>query len=142
MAAVSSHPTPEELAAFQGRRLSEADNDRVSAHVDECTDCQQELDALLLGGVGGLLRARAAEAGRDTSIHQGDSTPLTSAEVMPAAPRGDLPAVPGYELLGELGRGPPARTRPSSPGLCPPACPPWPTSWASGPARRAASACG
>src|SRR5262245_45576981 len=108
-------PTPDELAAFGAGRLPDGALDAVAAHLEGCADCRallSELDGCpdpleqelrrpvpggLFSGDGGAARRDAHAPGAPGA---GDS---------PRAPEGPAaerrPAVPGYELLDELGRG-------------------------------------
>jgi WD40 repeat protein len=92
----SDCPTEQELAAFDLGDLPEAGLEAISQHLERCPDCEAFLDSLdgrtdsaiaclrypgsarTLGGIGALTASRAAA---------------------------DLPAVPGYEVLGFLGEG-------------------------------------
>jgi len=73
--------------------MTASERQRIEAHVDRCNQgCKQALDALLRGNTLSLAPGvtRPGKAASASSIAATDETP---------------PAPPGYEILGELGRG-------------------------------------
>jgi WD40 repeat protein len=113
----SACPSEQELIAFQIGVLADADVDRIAAHLETCPRCEALLDDVD-GRTDPLLYAlRQPPAAPDTGT---DRTPHLHAgaddiarmlarlpSLTPATPSGPdgLPRVPGYEILGELGRG-------------------------------------
>ena len=110
-------PRPEAIADLLADRLGEADRAALEEHVEHCPACQEALERLT-GDAGtsrwqklyeGLARPGEAEVpGLGRLL--GDLAPTGSAP--PAAPGpfpepadAGFPAVAGYEILGELGRG-------------------------------------
>jgi WD40 repeat protein/serine/threonine protein kinase len=107
-------PSPERLADLLADRLAGADADAVEAHVEACAACRQVLERL----------TRAARARKPATSEPGESflhrlllqppptlgdggdtagPPPAGGEGAPLPP-GPL-SVPGYEILGELGKG-------------------------------------
>jgi WD40 repeat protein/serine/threonine protein kinase len=107
-------PSRDELAAYLTDRLSSAEEHTLAAHVQECASCQGLLERLVEDGGGppAPTRVQVAPAGfrppagfveqlREQVLREsGDKTKDESAG-RAAVP----PAVPGYEMLEELGRG-------------------------------------
>jgi WD40 repeat protein/tRNA A-37 threonylcarbamoyl transferase component Bud32 len=88
-------PTPEQLEHFQGGHLDEAERAAVARHVEECAAC--------LHAVGGVLPTtdfKPAQPDARLPPAAEETTPPATGAAAAAAP-----AVPGYEVLGELGRG-------------------------------------
>jgi serine/threonine protein kinase/WD40 repeat protein len=127
------HPTAEQLRAFVEGRLSEEELAAIQEHLDGCAGCQAVLTAPAAEDPF-IARLRLAAALEGTAIerapHPEESTPtfrfatenppsspddlsvlwegtvdLQGAGAVPGYPRGPAPSVPGYEILGELGRG-------------------------------------
>jgi serine/threonine protein kinase len=120
-------PSSEQLRQLLAEQLSDADRDGVEAHVEGCPACQATLEeltgALTPGGRrpegeaegcsrpepdSGFLRrlgrrspkapaAHGRKGGEDTAPSPGPAATLTAAECWPE--------VPGYEILGVLGKG-------------------------------------
>jgi hypothetical protein len=87
------------LAEFLGGRLDEAAAGAVAAHVAACADCAALLDGVPDGPVEELLRATVPDP--DGTL-RGGAAPASGPG---ADPGGGWPSVPGYQILGELGRG-------------------------------------
>jgi eukaryotic-like serine/threonine-protein kinase len=115
-------PTPERLEQLLEERLAGADYDSVSAHVGACPRCQEALERLTAdaAGVGAPSPGPAAAADPSSAFFSRlkqsppPSASFSSGKLLgdgpasggdrppaPAAP----PAVAGYEVLGEVGRG-------------------------------------
>jgi serine/threonine-protein kinase len=102
----SDHPPLDQLRDFNSGRLDEAAQAAVAAHVAGCPACCERLERLaeddpLLG------RLREAEEARRAGGLFGEDVPTqpgTPGE-RPRQATAALPTVPGYELLGEVGRG-------------------------------------
>jgi eukaryotic-like serine/threonine-protein kinase len=91
-------PSPRQLRQWLAECLSEAESQAIEAHVERCRDvCQPLLDSY------------SGFEDDDSS----DAPPAAAPEMPPEAPAGEtpapqpanFPALPGYEILGELGRG-------------------------------------
>jgi WD40 repeat protein len=114
---MSECPRLELIADLLADRLGDADRAAFEEHVEQCTACQDALERLtgdadatrwqrLYAGLAPPGEAEVAGLGRLV----GDLAPTGSAAtVSPGLPRepadAGLPAVAGYEILGELGRG-------------------------------------
>jgi WD40 repeat protein/serine/threonine protein kinase/tetratricopeptide (TPR) repeat protein len=115
-------PAHEQLVLLLAERLGGPEAERVEAHVQGCGRCQEALDALSGGGPTDpgtpalgpeppsefLRRLREARPDPDDRPGPADGAAATvlppgSADAGAAAE--SWPAVPGYEVLGELGRG-------------------------------------
>ncbi len=90
----SACPNPAALQRFLDDELPEADAAPVQEHIDACASCQEAL-ARLLGAFPDPLDA-LAPAPRGS---------LSEQDTIPNASLGPPIEVPGYEVLGELGRG-------------------------------------
>jgi eukaryotic-like serine/threonine-protein kinase len=88
-------PSDEELRHLLADRLAGPDAAALEAHVEGCAACQQALERLTAAGAATL--PPATGAGFPPSL----VVPLPASPDRPLAP----PAVPGYEVRGELGRG-------------------------------------
>jgi formylglycine-generating enzyme required for sulfatase activity/serine/threonine protein kinase len=71
-----AHPTADTLVAFGSGKLDDTTAERVLAHLEQCTECRQQV------------------------ANQTASTPASTPCVPP-----ELPQIPGYDVLRELGRG-------------------------------------
>jgi serine/threonine protein kinase len=118
---MTSCPTGEQLTGLLTEALGAADRDVVARHVDGCAGCQERLARLT--GTETWRRAAPApgDSGEDAMMRRlkqsAASLPLTvlmrgerpagqsAHAVVPWPLRSEWPAVPGYEILGELGRG-------------------------------------
>src|SRR5262245_49355055 len=92
-------PSGDELLAFQLGELAEPQIDTIGAHLQTCARCEEharELDSLS-DGVLAALRRQAGVASADTVAY--GSSAATAPATAPA------PAIPGYDVLGLLGRG-------------------------------------
>jgi hypothetical protein len=98
MSSVSSpHPSPDELAAFGQGKIHPEAQAAIAGHVAECAACC----AALRGVPDDTLLQR---------LRLGHAAPDGAPTVLPADPgaaegSGAGPVTPGYEVLGELGRG-------------------------------------
>jgi WD40 repeat protein len=92
----SNCPTAQELAAFNLGDLPEARLEVISQHLESCPDCEAFLDGL----DDRTDSAIAALRYRGLAKALGRMGALTHAHAA-----ADLPAVPGYEVLGFLGEG-------------------------------------
>jgi WD40 repeat protein len=92
----SDCPTKEELAAFSLGDLPEASLEVISQHLESCPDCEAFLDGL-------DDRADPAIAALRYPGAAGVRTRIGALRASQAA--AELPAVPGYEVLGFLGEG-------------------------------------
>ena len=114
-------PAPERLERLLREELGDAERSCIEAHVEECAACQETLHDLALNTPGPApphLRAALSEsipaetaAEAETFIErlrQQAVTPGPDGRPRAVADRGEAcepPEVPGYEILGELGRG-------------------------------------
>jgi WD40 repeat protein len=89
---MTSHPSVRKLQLFQDDRLGAAESAAIAAHVERCPECQEALDRLTPFGEG------PGTEGPDDGAAGDEHGPAP-----PPAAR--WPAVPGYEVLAELGRG-------------------------------------
>jgi WD40 repeat protein len=89
---MSAHPSTQKLLHFQDEQLGAAESAAIAAHVEQCPECQQALDRLTPFG----------EGPEEETPVEGTSDGAWG----PAPPPGGRwPAVAGYEVLAELGRG-------------------------------------
>src|SRR5262245_44496169 len=98
-------PPRERLEGLLEEVLEEAERESLSAHVDGCPTCQEALERLTEApaSIRGTLAAGNSAAGLSAQL-------LSRLALAPEAsttpePRGELPAVAGYQILEELGRG-------------------------------------
>jgi WD40 repeat protein/serine/threonine protein kinase len=118
-------PSDEQLACLLADQTSAADRDALAAHVEACASCKETLARLswtaetatwqrvehpLPGSPAEdlvLQRLKHAPPTSRRARHEGaEQVPGTASGPSQAAPGGaGWPAVPGYEILGELGRG-------------------------------------
>ena len=92
----SDCPTEQDLAAFNLGDLPEAALEAISRHLEGCPSCDAFLDRLEDRTDSALAALRYPEAARDRGRGRARTPPGAAA---------DLPAVPGYEILGLLGEG-------------------------------------
>jgi WD40 repeat protein/tRNA A-37 threonylcarbamoyl transferase component Bud32 len=103
-------PPSERLRALLADALTSGEGESVEAHVEGCAACQQALEELTGGaaaGPGGRPAAEAATlspAGRASGRAQAHTSLLSLPTAGEAVPP-DVTQVPGYEVLGVLGRG-------------------------------------
>ncbi len=91
-------PSRERLAELLTDQLSTPEQDTLERHVGDCTACQQHLQE--------LIGAAAKWSSWKRLLQEARSAPAEeSAGRAPAAGPAAWPTVPGYEILGELGRG-------------------------------------
>jgi WD40 repeat protein len=100
-------PPVDQLERLLAEQLGAAEDAALSAHVEGCAACQQRLEMLLapagdLGPRAGLPRPDPEDTLLREIVLRGPDAP---AEEPPGAPDGALSAVPGYEVLAEVGRG-------------------------------------
>jgi serine/threonine-protein kinase len=88
---MSSHPSNYKLRQFQEDLLGAAEAAEIAAHVESCLDCQKALDQL-------------SPFGDDPEVQSPEGDTVDGASE-PAPPAARAPAVEGYEVLEELGRG-------------------------------------
>ncbi len=110
---MSPCPSPEELQRLlNGAAGPEAE--ALETHVEACPDCQQALEELTAGRVFAEQRTlshagpeSAGADGWDFLLRLENQPPALAATVTGPAPEvpGEWPEVPGYEVLGALGRG-------------------------------------
>jgi tetratricopeptide (TPR) repeat protein len=115
-------PAREQLVRLLAEQLGGAEAGRVEAHVQGCARCQETLENLCNGGptapgapaAGPEPRAEFLRRLREARPDPDDRPGPADGAAATAPPPGSLaaggttegwPAVPGYELLGELGRG-------------------------------------
>jgi WD40 repeat protein/serine/threonine protein kinase len=107
-------PPPDQLRRLVDDELDAAEDAAVAAHVEGCGACQRRLEQLVSDGggpgppgppgppdAGDALLERLKRRGGPQPTTLG---PESRGSPVGAVPAG-LPAVPGYEILGELGRG-------------------------------------
>jgi serine/threonine protein kinase len=90
--------------AFAALVRDERDDQGVVAHVEGCPVCQSRLEALMADGNYSPRGGQPPEAGRESRPSASDQT----SEGRSAPDPGEgarVPEVPGYEILGRLGRG-------------------------------------
>ena len=112
-----SHCPPEEhLEQLLDDRLEATEDAALARHVESCTECQDRLEQLLSGSVSSsaplqtdavtaddlLLRLKKRGRRGDETIELTGKQPSAARTSNGAAA---LPEVPGYEVLGEIGRG-------------------------------------
>src|SRR5262245_48589991 len=82
----------------------EGDDADIVAHVEGCPACPSRLEALMADGIDVPRAGPPAEASRDSQPSSHDQT--SDGRPMPDGfEGGPLPEVPGYEILGRIGRG-------------------------------------
>jgi serine/threonine protein kinase/tetratricopeptide (TPR) repeat protein len=96
-------PSREQLRLLLAEQLGDAERGPLEDHVEGCATCQEALQQ--------LLEADGPEAASIRALGEqpGPTAPTTVEEraATPRPPAGELPrpAIPGYEILSELGRG-------------------------------------
>src|SRR5262249_3055049 len=94
------HATPDILLQFLRQELEAEQARAVAAHVSSCPDCERRL-AELAGGLPWPLDPVARLVGDPTLVGRWDSAGADE----PRPSTAPLAQVPGYEVLGEVGRG-------------------------------------
>jgi serine/threonine protein kinase len=113
-------PSDEKLRGLLADALSTAERDALALHVEECVSCQEKLASLtgipdleMWRRTAHLPGASPAEEGmmrrlKRKALSLASAVPLEAANAetpTPLAADPEPPLVPGYEILGELGRG-------------------------------------
>jgi tRNA A-37 threonylcarbamoyl transferase component Bud32 len=101
-------PSTMSLRKFLNEELTRAGGERVHQHIDSCSACQQALQRLM-GSLPGPFDALAPlngdrSVGEDTVVSF-DATQAIPKRLLHGEKTESAEKVPGYELLGELGRG-------------------------------------
>ncbi|WP_422931394.1 protein kinase domain-containing protein [Singulisphaera sp. PoT] len=109
-------PDESELTRLLDGELAATRRAAVEAHVDECPDCQRELDRLTreeaesTSSLGRMIRLGPAIEAQETWDHVVER--IAGLDSFPPGPREGCaaaeeawPRIEGYEILGELGRG-------------------------------------
>jgi serine/threonine protein kinase len=110
-------PSDEEFNGLLADALRPAERDAFARHVEGCASCQERL-ARLTDAPDTVRWRRAEQPPQDSGAEEGllwrlkqmptarlDGDSRHELVRKPAAGGGDWPVVPGYEILGELGRG-------------------------------------
>src|SRR5262249_15779765 len=114
---ITACPSEEQLTDLLAEALSKTEQDALARHVDGCAACQKELASL--AGIPEPEPWRRAEhpprrAGAEDEVMRRLKRrpswltlpdPMQAATGGPAAVGCEPPAVPGYEILEEVGRG-------------------------------------
>jgi serine/threonine protein kinase len=103
-------PSEEQLAALLADTLSTAERDAVARHVDGCAACQRQLARLSAASDTVMWRRaehtpRPSRDEKEAMYRLKRLSPGRAAGCGPTPEGGEPPAVPGYEIVGELGRG-------------------------------------
>src|SRR5689334_9133878 len=112
-------PARERLALLLAEQLSGPDAEQVERHVQSCAHCQEALDDLSGGSLPDpgppaagpeprpefLRRLREASPDAEDTPAVANGAPTLALPGSAAGAADGWPAVPGYEVLGELGRG-------------------------------------
>jgi WD40 repeat protein len=108
---VNPCPSLEHLRRLLDDALADGERPAVEEHLERCAACQQSLDELAAALAPAPPAAAAAPLDRWASTflarlqNQPAPAPPTATFAAPPAAEPRLPAVPGYEVLGVLGRG-------------------------------------
>jgi serine/threonine protein kinase len=104
-----SHPSWEDLAAFELGRLSDGDWTVVADHLNQCEICSSRLDTVPQDAFVALLRSAVTDGKRPPSAL---ATPTEAVVTLPAAAARETPQLPEeltnhprYRVLGPLGSG-------------------------------------
>jgi serine/threonine protein kinase len=93
------HPAAETLLALGMGKLDDATAQRVFAHLEQCSDCRQQVAGQTSDEFLQRMRAALSHSAPTTRATEETSPPL------PPPLHPELPHIPGYEVLRELGRG-------------------------------------
>jgi len=113
---MSPCPSDDQLRLLLDEQLAPDQVGVLVQHVDQCPACQQHLQDMLADSFPDLwwrrLKSTLARAGTPSTPGAGDgrANPLATETFLQRLPSGPLPqprsfVPPGYEVLGELGRG-------------------------------------
>jgi hypothetical protein len=101
-------PSHELRECLLNEQLASPERDAIEAHVEQCAQCQEEIERLLNEAAPPAVRRlpeSAAEAAATVALvphlHDAPHAPGPAAEAAPQA----LPVLPGYEVFEEVGRG-------------------------------------
>src|SRR5262249_16705299 len=107
--------SPEQLEQLLDEQLADSDSRHIGTHVNDCQFCQARLDRLtaetqeFAGSLAEVLQPRSSANGTHLELPPLFLTKLKEMPVVlagpPAASHNGDPNIPGYEILGELGRG-------------------------------------
>jgi serine/threonine protein kinase len=98
-------PAVDRLEQFLEGRLEGVAGEELSIHIGTCRPCQEALERLTEAPVslrGTLSASRRSSGGLSRSLQQRLEAPPRAED---GTGRSETPAVPGYEILSELGRG-------------------------------------
>jgi WD40 repeat protein len=114
---LSRCPSPEQLEQLLEETLGGPEQEALSEHVSACPSCQAALDrltdeepasslSLASRSLGGAGKAAALADGSQTAfLARLKSLPPPAGRTASGPVRPEIPAVPGYEIVQELGRG-------------------------------------
>ena len=103
-------PDSDRLLQFLEGPSPGVDDDAIVVHVEGCADCRAELDRLAAATEPSALRAvRTARPSRPDSsflrdLKELDLRHLSDRPASPPLGEAPVPRIPGYTILGELGR--------------------------------------
>ncbi len=99
--ATESCPTDDQLDTYATRASSGAEDPLIQRHLQECARCQQRLAELEVDDsfVAKVRGAAHEDGGKPDATWNGEET------IAAPPSRTPFPVIPGYEILGEIGRG-------------------------------------